>query len=361
MIAPTTIERVRELSIVDVISRYVPDLKKAGTSWKAPSPFTNEKSPSFFVVPQKNIFKCFSSGKGGDAIRFVMEKQNIPYPQAIEEIAGQHNIAIEYESNGQTKEYLDEIEQLYKINQSAARKFAAALIEVDGTHPAFTEVIDKRRFTADTILQWQIGYAPGDIAEYSPTKWRFLTETLVAKGLYKAGEELGLCKTKGEVNYDTFRHRVMYPIVDHHGRTVGFGGRSLKPDSFNAKYINSGDSRIFHKSKILYGLHFAANAIRNAGYANLMEGYTDVISFHQAGHNNSVGTCGTALTEDQCKLLRKYTDKVVIFGDGDEAGQNAVLRAIDELMKFGFQTSVVPMPIIEGKKVDPDELVRMFN
>jgi DNA primase len=362
MISPETIDNVHQLSIVDVVSNYVPDLKKAGTTYRARSPFTDDKTPSFYVVPQKNIFKCFSSGKGGGAVKFVMELTGKSYPQAIEEIAKAHNIAVQYETNGQQpKEYYEQLELLYKINQATANRYAEMLLEVDAHHDAFKELIDKRRFSADTIVQWQIGYAPGDIAEYRPERWRFLSEVLVQKGFYEAGIELGLIKTKNQVNYDVFRNRVIFPIIDHNERYVGFGGRALKSDQYNAKYINSPESRIFNKSKILFGLHFAGNAIRKQGYANLMEGYTDVISFHQAGLTNSVGTCGTALTEDQCKLLKKYTTRVVLFGDGDRAGQSAVLRSIDILMSHGLQTSVVPMPAMEdGRKVDPDELTRMF-
>jgi DNA primase len=362
MISLSTIDRVRELSIVDVVSHYVNDLKKAGTSYSAKSPFTEEKTASFYVVPQKNIFKCFSSGKGGSAINFVMEFTGKPFPQAVEEIAKAHHIAVEYENNGQQpKEYYDEVERLYKINQATANRYAEMLLEVDAHHEAFKELIDKRRFSADTIVQWKIGYAPGDIAEYRPERWRFLAETLVQKGLYEPGVELGLIKTKGNVNYDVFRNRIIFPIIDHQDRHVGFGARALKADQYNAKYLNSPESRVFNKSKILFGLNFAAGAIRKQGFVNLMEGYTDVISFHQAGLTNSVGTCGTALTEDQCKLLKRYTNKVVLFGDGDRAGQAAVLRSIDILMGAGFQTSVVPMPEVEGKsKVDPDDLTRMF-
>jgi DNA primase len=354
MISPTTIERVKELSIVDVISRYV-DLKKAGNiSLRGKSPFSNDKTPSFYVVPGRNFFKDFSSGKGGSAITFVMEKEGLSYVQAIERIAQDNGIPIEYERNGHPQEYYDEIESLYRINVAAARRYAEALLEVEGNHPAFTELINKRRFTPDTIAQWQIGYAPGDIAEgYTPKKWNFLTRLVIEKGLYKPAEELGLIKTKNEINYDAFRHRVMFPIIDHHDRVVGFGGRALRPDQFNAKYLNSPESKIYNKAKVLFGLNFAGQAIRKQGYANLMEGFTDVISFHQSGATNTVGTCGTALTDDQCTLLKKYTDKVVMINDPDEAGQKAAMKNIDLLMKAGFQTSVIPLPSIVQTKREP--------
>lgn len=359
MISAATIDRVQDLSIVEIVSHYV-DLKKAGSSFRANSPFTNEKTPSFYVVPSKNIFKCFSSGKGGGSIAFVMAYEKLTYPQAIESICNKAGIKVEYEQNGHPKEYYDEIELLYKCNQATANYYSAVLMDVDGRHPAFIELINKRRYTADTILQWGLGYAPGDVSgEYTPAKWNFLSSTIINTGRYAQAIELGLIKTKNEVNYDAFRHRIIFPVLDHNGRYVGFGARALKADNYNAKYLNSSDSRVFNKSRVLYGLHFAAQAIRKMGYANLMEGYTDVISFHQVGQVNSVGTCGTSLTDDQCKLLKRYTDKVVMFGDSDAAGQDAVIRSINLLMKFGFQTSVVPMPDL-GRKVDPDELTRMF-
>jgi DNA primase len=355
MISPKTIEAVKELSIVDVISNYV-DLKKAGNiSLRGKSPFTNEKTGSFYVVPARNFFKDFSSGKGGGAIKFVMEKEGLTYIEAIERIARDHQIPVEYERNGNPQEYYDEIETLYKINLAAARRYAEALIEVDGNHPAFIELINKRRFTPDTIAQWEIGYAPGDITEgYTPKKWNFLSRIIIEKGLYKPAEELGLIKTKNEINYDAFRHRIIFPIIDQNDRTVGFGARALRPDQYNAKYINSPDSKIYNKAKVLFGLNFAGQAIRKQGYANLMEGFTDVISFHQSGVTNTVGTCGTALTDEQCILLKRYTNKVVMINDPDEAGQNAALRNIDLLMKHGFQTSIIPLPsVVQLKRNDP--------
>jgi len=405
MISPSTIDKVRDLSIVDVVGKFVPDLKKSGANYSAKSPFANEKSASFFVVPAKQIFKCFSSGKGGDGIKFVMEHEKMEYIDAIKTLCAEFSIQIEYESNGLPKEHYDEIELLYKMNKRAAQLYAEQLLTINGNHPAFTELINKRRFSPDTLAQWEIGYAPGEVSgEYTPGKWNFLAKQIISSGRYQQGIDLGIIKTKGDVNYDTFRNRIIFPIIDHHARYVGFGARALVADKYNAKYLNSSDSKVFNKSQTLFGLHFAGHAIRKVGYANLMEGYTDVISFHQAGQNNTVGTCGTSLTEDQAKLLRKYTKNVVMIGDPDEAGQNAMQRNIDILIPHGFEVSVVPMPSIvqlkreNGKqpwreavfitqrtkesiwckyntadveeiplsnveaieKVDPDELVRMF-
>lgn len=372
MISHSTIERIKDLPIADVISRYI-ELKKNGSGYKALSPFTDEKTPSFSVVPSKNIFKCFSSGIGGDAIRFVMEHQKMNFIDAITDIANRCNERIEYDTppTPEAKEQHDHRQLLYKINEATARQYALQLAtllqakasDLETNHPAIAEII-KRRFTYDTIIQWQIGYAPqGD-------KWNFLTDKLGDKN-YAAGIELGLIKkseSKG-TTYDAWRNRIMYPIHNHHGNIVAFGGRALAPDEHNPKYMNSGESKIYQKDNTLFGLHFAGPAIRKAEYAYLVEGYTDVISFHQAGYDCTVGTCGTALTETQCKLLKKYCSKVILFPDQDEkkdnnglgAGERSVLRSIDLLMKHGFETAVVPMPQVEGKKVDPDELTRMFS
>lgn len=373
MISQSTIDRIKELAINEVIAHYV-DLKKAGSSYRGKSPWNDENTPSFYVVPAKGIFKDFSSGKAGDAITFVMEHKNLTYPEAIKEIAGKVGERVEYDEKP-TEEQKTEHERreiLLKVNAAAARKYhqllmAPRLIDfrADAAIDAIGEMI-KRQFTIDTIIQWQIGYAPGNVANgYKPNAWKFITE-LVGDRSRQEAHDVGLIQTKNGHTYDVFRHRVMYPIHDHHGRVVGFGGRALQEDQYNAKYINTAETKVFDKKKTLYGLHFAGAAIRKVKHANLVEGYCDVISMHQAGFNNTVGTCGTALTEEQCKLLRKYTDKVVLFLDGDKAGQDATLRAIDLLVQHGFQTGVVPMPagdeLPEGVKIkDPDDLVRYFK
>lgn len=356
MISQSTIERIFELPIQEVISHYV-DLKKAGSTFKAKSPFVDEKTASFYVVPSKNIFKDFSSGKGGGSIRFVMEKTGKSYPDAIKEIAELCNIRVEYDELSQADIDLAlDKENLYLVNEAAARKYREQLTEADAIF-----LTDQRAFTLDTMLQWQIGYAPGKANGFSPNDWRFMVQ-LVGDKNRKAAIELGLIQEKNGHTYDFFRHRVMFPIHDHLGRIVGFGGRALQTDEFNAKYINSPESKIYHKDQVLFGLYFAQKAIKDAACAYLMEGYTDVISFHQAGFANSVGTCGTALTESQCKLLKRYTNKVVLFRDGDNAGKKAALRDIDILVQQGFSTAIVPMPDLgDDRKVDPDELTRLFK
>lgn len=360
MIAPSTIERVKELSVVQVIGHYV-DLKPNGPNFRGLSPFTNEKTPSFYVVPRKNIFKDFSSGKGGDAIRFVMEFEKCDFVEAIKSICQKTGEKLEWEISEKANEDQSQREELFRINRAAAKRYAETLLEIGGTHWAFKELINKRVFSPDTILQWQIGYAPSLPGKTGYEAWQFLTSILREKALIQPAVDLGLVKEKDGRNYDAFRERIMFPVHDHLGRIVGFGGRAEKEDKYNAKYINSSESKIFDKKSVLFGLHFAGGAIRQSKFANLMEGYSDVISFHQAGYTNTVGTCGTSLTSEQCRLLKKYCNKVVQFPDPDNAGENAAIRNIDLLMAEGFEVAVVPMPKVEGKKIDPDELTRMFQ
>ena len=379
MISQHSIEEIKDIPIYDVVSRYVPDLKKAGATWKAKSPWSNEKTASFYVVPSKNIYKDFSTGNGGSGIDFVMKfGQGCSFVDAIKDIAAKCNVRIEYDEKPteEVKAQLEEKELMYTLIQTAANSYHAELkkyvtldpdaqdIQAGEKEPSaiYKELVVKRKFTADTLLQWQIGFAPGDTQGFAPARWRFITDKMGDKNRQHA-IDVGLIVNKPDkgLTYDTFRNRIMFPIHNHHGRIVGFGGRTMQKDEYNAKYINSADSVVYHKETVLFGLHFATKAIRDCGYAYLMEGYTDVLSFHQAGYACSVGTCGTALTEHQCKLLRRYTDHVVLFRDGDEAGQKATLRDIDLLIVHGFHVSVVPMPEVDGKeKIDPDELTRLF-
>jgi DNA primase len=392
-ISQSTIERVHDAPILDVVRTYIHDLKKNGTTgYKAISPWSNEKTASFYVVPGKNIFKDFSSGKGGGPVRFVMEKEQCTYYEAVHKVANICNEVVEYDNVPDNyKEETDHREALYKINEAAARKYAEQLKRsmvdqsiVDGEttidHRLSTIIqseLTKRQYTQDTIIQFQLGYAPGDTAGYQPNQWKFIT-ALAGDKSYQTALEAGLINTKNGHTYDVFRHRLMFPIHNTQGRIVSFGGRAL-PTTVEAspslsergpggevfkpaKYLNGSESKIFHKESILYGLYFATKAIRDCGYAYLMEGYTDVISFHQAGYNNAVATCGTALTPKQCELLKRYCKKVVLFRDGDDAGERAALRDIDLLVQHGFEVSIVPMPEFEdGRKVDPDDLVRMFK
>ncbi|NOS93170.1 MAG: DNA primase [Cyclobacteriaceae bacterium] len=370
-ISQSSIERIKEADLLTVVRHWV-DLKKSGANYVGKSPWNeNEKTPSFYVIPAKNMFKDHSTGKGGiGAINFAMQKQGVDFIEAVKIVAGIVNERIEYDEHTNDEEYkklVEEKELLYKINEAAARKFSeqldkalkASLEKENEVHAAVKE-ITKRNFTPETITAFELGYAPD--------QWQYITDLVGDKNRQPA-MDLGLITEKDGRTYDTFRHRFIYPIHDHQGRVVAFGGRALdrltegdQKGYKEPKYINSHESKIYLKSYVLYGLHHAAEAIRKAGYCYLMEGYTDVVSMHQAGYNVSVATCGTALTETQCVLLRKYCSKVVLFRDGDEAGQKATLRDIDLLVANGFDVAVVPMPVFEdGRKVDPDDLTRMWK
>lgn len=372
-ISQSSLDRILNASIYAVVNSYDDiELKKAGAgAHKALSPFTKENTPSFHVVERKNIFKDFSSGKGGGPVKFVMEKDGLSFYEAALKVASIVNERVEYDNDVDPvvyKQESDHRESLYKINQAAAVKYAEQLKALPDTHAAKREIA-KRKFTDDTLLQWEIGYAPGDTTGWQPNAWKFMTN-LVGDKSYAGAMEVGLIGTKKGHTYDKFRHRLMFPIHDHTGRIVSFGGRALasalpRPENGDdyqpVKYINGKESKIYVKENVLYGLYFADKAIRENGFADLTEGYTDVASMHQAGYNCTVGKCGTALTEAQCALLFRYCKKVRMFYDGDEAGQRAALRDIDLLHKQGFEVTVVPMPEFEdGRKVDPDELTRLF-
>jgi DNA primase len=364
MIAPATIEAVKALNLVDVVRHYVPELKKSGSNWSAKSPFTDEKTASFYVVPTRNFYKCFSSGKAGGVINFVIDKFGSTYVDAIKMLCSDFRVKLEYDENDLPPAEKDEIEALYKLNMATARVYAKELAKLDAEHPAKKELL-KRQFSQETIDQWQIGFAPGNVTDgYTPAQWKFLTKTVIDHGQYKFAQEVGLVRTKGEVTYDTFRNRIMFPIIDHQDRVVGFGGRALMEDEFNQKYINTSGgtdelkNRIYNKSNVLFGLNHAAEHIKAAKFAILLEGYTDVISFHQAAMMNSVASCGTALTDAQCQLLKRFTNKVVVMRDGDAAGQKATLRDIDILLKHGFEVFTVPVPSIITLKPKPAKKVK---
>lgn len=361
MISRNTIDEVHALPILDVVGKFYRDnLKPNGSSFRGKSPWTDEKTPSFYVVPPKNLFKDFSSGNGGGPINFVMLHEKLTYMQAIKELCKAFNIRIEEDANGADPTETEFIEQLYTINRATARRYAEMFMDMDATNPHFDLVageILRREFTDETLVQWQIGYAPD--------QWNYLSQILVQKGFHMHGTDLGLIRTKEGRTYDVFRHRLIFPIVDECGQVVAFGGRYLpaathaREDTTNkpAKYINSPESKIYRKSRTLYGLYYAIHAIRKEGYARIVEGYTDVISFHQAGFCNTVGSCGTALTEDQVKLLSRYTKKVIVIFDPDDAGIKAADRCIDLFLSHGFELQVCQLP--EGK--DPDDFVRMYN
>jgi DNA primase catalytic core len=360
MISQTTIDQINELSLSEVIGHYV-DLKKTGINYMAKSPFTGEKTGSFSVSDQKNIWKCFSTGTGGNnAISFLMKLENLSFYEATKALCEKLNITIECEpgyDSEEEKKKRERIETLYEINEQAVEKYRGQL---KPETPAWQEITSRWGYIGaeavnDIAIAFELGYAPNEA--------KFLCANMIQNGHYESGIALGLVK-EGK-NYDTFRDRLMFPIRNHRGKCAGFGGRVLGQSKY-AKYINSSESPVYNKSNILYGLSLKStqDAIKKEGFAYLTEGYTDVISCHLAGMANTVGSCGTALTDEQAKLLRKYTQKVVVLYDNDydekknkNAGQEATLKAVHLFVGHGVDVHVALLP----PKQDPDSFCRSFN
>ena len=330
--------------IEEVIGEFV-NLKRAGSNLKGLSPFTDEKTPSFVVSPAKQIFKCFSTSKGGSVVTFLMEKEHFTYPEALRWLADKYNIQIP-EDEPATAEQLAAIterESLYIINEFAKNYFAQNLLESDEGKAVALSYFEERGFRKDIIQKFQLGYCINSGDDF--------TKAALKKG-YKLDylEKVGLVKTKEDRSFDFFRGRVLFPIHSVSGRVLGFGGRTLFTDKKVAKYFNSPESIIYNKSEILYGLHFSKGDIIKYDNCFLCEGYTDVISMYQAGIQNVVSSSGTSLTKDQIKLIRRYTQNITILYDGDPAGIKASFRGIDLILEEGMNVKVVLFP--EGE--DPD-------
>lgn len=360
-IPPHIIDEIMQTSrIEEVIGEFV-NLKRAGSSLKGLSPFTDEKTASFVVSPAKQIFKCFSTGKGGSVVTFLMEKEHYSYPEALKWLANKYNITLPEEAE-QTAEELaavTERESLQIINEFAKTHFHDRMHTTDEGKAIGLSYFVERGFRLDIIEKFQLGYCL--------EKGNDFTEAALGKG-YKLEylEKIGLVKSKDGRNFDFFRGRVMFPIHSVTGRVLGFGGRTLLSDKKIAKYFNSPESIIYNKSDILYGLYFAKGDIIKYDNCFLVEGYTDVISMHQAGITNVVSSSGTSLTHGQIKLIRRYTQNVTILYDGDAAGIKASFRGIDLLLEEGLNVRVVLFPDGDdpdsySKKVSSAELDDYIN
>jgi DNA primase len=346
MITRDTIEEVRSrMDIVDVVSDFV-SLKKSGVNYKALSPFSAEKTPSFFVVPAKGIFKDFSSGKGGDAISFVMEHEGLSYPEAIRWLAKKYGVEIkedQFTPADETK--ISDREALFIVMAFARDYFKNLLHNHDEGKGIGLSYFQERGFNTRTIEKFELGY--------SLEAWDGLYHEAIKKGFSEEVlEKAGLIIKKDNKTYDRFRGRVIFPVHNLAGKVVAFGARILSKSKQpnQPKYINSPETDIYHKSNVLYGLFQGKNVIRQADNCFLVEGYTDVISMHQAGVENVVASSGTALTEEQIKLIKRFTDNVTVLFDGDAAGIKAALRGIDMILKTGLNVRVVLFP--DGE--DPD-------
>ncbi len=348
MITRQTIEKIFDaVRIEEVIGDFV-NLKKSGSNYKGLSPFANEKTPSFMVSPVKQIFKDFSSGKGGNAVTFLMEHEHLTYPDALRYLAKKYNIEIEEEAvTPEAQQEASERESLYIVNDFAENYFIDQLLNTDEGKNIGLSYFKERGFTDETIKLFKLGYSPNGRDAF--------TQAALSKGhKLQFLEKTGLTIVKEDRKYDRFWGRVMFPIHNLSGRVLGFGGRVLKKDEKTAKYLNSPESDIYHKSKVLYGVYQAKKAIVKEDNCLLVEGYTDVISLFQNGIENVVASSGTALTEDQVRLIKRFTSNITILYDGDPAGIKASFRGINLILEQGMNVKVLLFP--EGD--DPDSFAR---
>ncbi len=345
MISRQTIEEVKSrVDILDVIGDFV-TLKKAGNKYyRALSPFTDEKTPSFYVTPSMGIFKCFSTGKSGDAFSFLMEHDGMTYPEAIRFLAQRYGVEIIDEGqNDEVQEAQKDRESLYIVLGFANEHFNKILHGNEEGKGIGLSYFKERGFSSNSIKNFELGY--------SLDSWDGLITAATAAGYSEdLLEKAGLIQVKENKKYDRFRGRVMFPIHNLSGKVIGFGARTLSKDKKQPKYLNSPESEVYHKSEVLYGLFQAKNAIRNADECLLVEGYTDVIALSQAGVDHVVSSSGTALTKEQIRLIKRFSDNITVIFDGDQAGIKASLRGIDMILEEGLNVRVVPLP--DGE--DPD-------
>ena len=346
--------------IEEVIGEFV-QLKRAGSNLKGLSPFTDERTPSFVVSPAKQIFKCFSTGKGGTVVTFLMEKEHFSYPEALRWLATKYNVEIPELAEPSAEELAqrNERDSLFIINEFAKNYFADNLLKNEEGIAVGLSYFEERGFRRDIIERFQLGYCLNSSDDF--------TKAAMSKGYNLTYlEQVGLVKQKDERYFDFFRGRVMFPIHSITGRVLGFGGRTLITDKKIAKYFNSPESIIYNKSEILYGLYFAKGDIVKYDECLLCEGYTDVISMHQAGVQNAVSSSGTSLTKEQVKLVKRYTQNLTILYDGDAAGIKASFRGIDLILEEGMNVKVVLFPDGEdpdsfSKKVGTTELQKYIK
>jgi DNA primase len=352
MISRDVIDEIKtRMDIVDVISDFI-TLKRSGQNYKALSPFNNEKTPSFYVVPSKGIFKDFSSGKGGDAITFVMEHEGMSYTEALRFLAKKYGIEIkETVVAKEEQEALSARDSLYIVMNFAKEEFKHLLFENEEGRSIGLSYFRERGFHDQSIGKFELGYA---LNEWSHLETKALAAGYSKEVLEKSG--LVVHKEDGK-HYDRFRGRVIFPVHNLAGKVIAFGARILTKEKDQPKYINSPETEIYHKSNVLYGMYQAKNAIRKEDFCFLVEGYTDVISMHQAGIENAVASSGTALTEEQIKLIRRFTENITVLFDGDAAGIKAALRGIDLVLKGGLNVRVLLLP--DGD--DPDSFSKKMG
>jgi DNA primase len=349
LISRETIDKVFETARVEEVIGDFVQLKRAGSNYKGLSPFSDERSPSFMVSPVKQIWKDFSSGKGGSVVTFLMEHEHFTYPEAIRFLAKKYNIEIEEtETSQEDKIEANEKESMYLVSEFAKTYFQETLLNSEEGKAIGLTYFKERGFTNETIAKFGLGY--------SPETWDAFSKEALSKGYQlEFLEKVGLTITREDgKHFDRFKGRVMFPIQSLSGRNLGFGGRILTNDKKAAKYLNSPESEIYHKSKVLYGIFHAKQAITKQNNCYLVEGYTDVIQLHQAGIENVVASSGTALTPDQIRLINRLTKNITVLFDGDAAGLRASIRGIDLILEEGMNVKVCTFP--DGD--DPDSFAR---
>mgnify|MGYP000085434431 CR=1 FL=1 len=360
MIPKETIDLIFETArIEEVVGDYV-HLKKRGVNMLGLCPFHNEKTPSFTVSPAKGIYKCFGCGKGGNSVNFVMDLENFSYPEALKHLAGKYQIEIEEEEQSpEQQQAASERESLYIVSEFANKYYQDILFENDEGRAIGLSYFKERGYTLETIKKFQLGY--------NPDHWSAFTDAAIKEGYrQKYLSETGLTIVKENKRFDRFKGRVMFPIQSLSGKILGFGGRILKKNDKAAKYLNSPESKIYHKSKVLYGIYHAKKSIIQHDKCYLVEGYTDVISLHQAGVENVVASSGTSLTPDQIRLIKRFTNNITILFDGDKAGIKAAFRGLDLILEEGMNVRIVSFPDGEdpdsfAKSVSSDKLQRFLT
>ncbi len=355
MISRDTIDKVFETARVEEVIGDFVNLKKAGANFKGLSPFTDEKTPSFMVSPVKQIWKDFSTGKGGNAITFLMEHEHYSYPEAIRYLARKYNIEIEEtQQTDEQKQVADERESMYLVSEFAKEHFHKNLFHSEKGKAIGLTYFKARGFTDEIIQKFALGYALDEWSAFTDAaiEKKYDLEFLDKTGLtiVKRNTETGIVERK----FDRFKGRVIFPIQSMSGRILGFGGRTLLTDKKVAKYVNSPESIIYHKSKVLYGIFQAKQSIAKMNNCYLVEGYTDVISMVQTGIENVVASSGTALTPDQIRLINRLTPNITVLFDGDAAGIRASIRGIDLILEQGMNVKVITFP--DGE--DPDSFAR---
>lgn len=348
MITPETVDKIMDATrIEEVVGDFV-TLKKRGVNLLGLCPFHNEKTPSFTVSAPKGIYKCFGCGKGGNAVNFIMEHEHYTYPEALKYLANKYGIEIEEtRPSPEQQEALDEKESLFNLSAFAQQYYQEQLHQTEEGKAVALTYLQERGFSTGVIQKFGLGYAVN--------QWDAFSQTAIKNGYKKELlEKASLARVKDHQVYDTFRGRIIFPIHNLSGRVLGFGARILTSDKNKPKYINSAESEIYHKSKVLYGIYFAKSTMVSLDNCYLVEGYTDVIGLHQAGVENVIASSGTALTADQIKLIRRYTTNITLLFDSDPAGLKAAFRGIDMILEEGLNVRVVLFP--EGE--DPDSFAR---